>query len=89
MRIKTLSLFLILSVILLNAQIYTPGAIILGTPANTNIGIGTDNPVTKLDVIDNGRISTTLRSYWFYRRLCLTETWKYRLGLWSYISSRG
>lgn len=59
MQIKTLLLFFSLSVISVNAQIYTPGGVIQ-TSTNNNVGIGTDTPATKLDVIGNGRISTAL-----------------------------
>jgi hypothetical protein len=38
-----------------NAQIYTPSGIIHGTSGNANVGIGTANPMAKLQV-DNGNI---------------------------------
>jgi len=37
------------------AQIYTPSGIIQGTSSNNNVGIGTGNPMAKLQV-DNGNI---------------------------------
>jgi len=60
MQSRASLLFFLLSVISVNAQIYTPGGTIQGTSANNNVGIGTDTPATKLDVIGNGRISTAL-----------------------------
>lgn len=60
MKIKPLFLFFLLFVISVNAQIYTPQGTIQGASTNDNVGIGTNAPTNKLDVIGNGRISTTL-----------------------------
>ncbi|SHH66892.1 hypothetical protein [Flavobacterium defluvii] len=51
MKIKSLFLLFTLSVISVNAQVYTPNGTIQGTSANNNVGIGNTAPVAKLDIL--------------------------------------
>ncbi|KRD57947.1 hypothetical protein ASE40_16505 [Flavobacterium sp. Root935] len=55
MKIKLTIASAIIFALNVNAQIYTPSGIIHGTSGNANVGIGTGNPMAKLQV-DNGNI---------------------------------
>ena len=55
-QLLILSILLLGSVSYLKAQIYTPAGMIQGASGSNNVGIGTNNPVSKLDIAGDAHI---------------------------------